>query len=187
MNPGEVDGPQITFKINPQKQEEAILWLVNNCEHDLTKYFVLKILFYAEKYHLNKYGRPVIGDELSAMFDGPVPSKTYDLIKDVLNDKVKKAFVIKSDQRTIEPLRSANKDYLSESDIEALKYGLDKCKNLSFIELKEMSHKEPDYLKAWNARGGKGSNPIDLKDSLDPKTQTQDSKIMVQFSNHIKV
>ena len=127
------------------------------------------MIFYAEKLHLNKYGRPVIGDELHAMKDGPVPSKTYDLIKNVIHKKTTKAFVIKSDQRTIEPLRKANKDYLSESDIEALKYGLDKCKNLSFPDLKEMSHKESDYLKAWESRGSKGSNQIDLNDSLNPQ------------------
>jgi len=178
---------EIKFKLNPQKRLEAILWLVNQGENKLTKYYILKMLYYAEKYHLNHYGRPVFGDELSAMHEGPMPSTTYDLFKRVIAGIVKTDFVFGSDDRTIHASRPANTDYLSATDIKALKYGLEKCSKLDYPQLKAMSHKEKDYLEAWNKRGSKGSHPIDLKDAIDTVNQTEDSKFLIQFSKYVKV
>lgn len=55
------------------------------------------------------------------------------------------------------------------------------------MKLKKMSHTETDYLKAWDSKGSKGSNDIDLNDTIDLKIQTEDSKFLTPFSRHIKV
>ena len=39
-----------------------------------------KILFYAEKEHINQYARPIIADTYIAMEWGPVPSTIRDMI-----------------------------------------------------------------------------------------------------------
>jgi uncharacterized phage-associated protein len=178
---------EIKFKLNTQKRLEAILWLVNQGDNKLTKYYLLKMIYYAEKYHLNHYGRPVIGDELSAMPKGPVPSHTYNLFKAVLDGSVQTDFIFKSDERTVHANRSADKEFLSKTDIKALEYGFNKCIKYDYPALQEMAHKENDYIKAWSERGLKDSNPIDLKDTIDPTTQTKDSKFLVHLSKYIKV
>lgn len=47
----------------------------------LTRHQALKLLYLADLLHLERYGRPITGDVYVAMDYGPVPSKTYDLIK----------------------------------------------------------------------------------------------------------
>ena len=43
---------------------------------------ILKLLFFAEVDHLNRYGRPIVGDRYYARQWGPVPETTYDLLKE---------------------------------------------------------------------------------------------------------
>jgi hypothetical protein len=55
----------IQFNMNTQKAIESVLWIIHNGESNM--YNIWKILFSAEKYHLNKYGRPITGDKYVAM------------------------------------------------------------------------------------------------------------------------
>jgi len=47
---------------------------------DLTKLKAAKLLFFADKAHLLKYGRPILGDRYVSMDHGPVPSAALDLM-----------------------------------------------------------------------------------------------------------
>lgn len=72
----------ILFKVNANKAIEVILWFCSqSANNKVNVYNVLKTIFYAEIDHLNKYGRPIIGDNYMAMDYGTVPSLIYDLIK----------------------------------------------------------------------------------------------------------
>ena len=44
-----------------------------------TGWKALKLVFFADRYHLRQYGRPVTNDEYMAMEFGPVPSGCKDL------------------------------------------------------------------------------------------------------------
>ena len=66
------------FSFDPEKGIEVLLYIA-----DKTKdiYKILKILYFADKLHLSKYGRFISGDYYIAMKHGPVPSRSYDIIK----------------------------------------------------------------------------------------------------------
>ena len=70
----------IRFEMNANKVIEVLTWLANE-QPGIGAFHVSKVLYYADKEHLNLYGRPVVGDTYIRMEFGPVPSKTYDLIK----------------------------------------------------------------------------------------------------------
>ena len=70
----------IRFEMNEDKAIEVLTWLANE-QPGIGAFHVSKVLYYADKEHLNRYGRPVLGDTYIRMEFGPVPSKTYDLIK----------------------------------------------------------------------------------------------------------
>ena len=70
----------IRFEMNENKVIEVLSWLANE-QPGIGAFHVSKVLYYADKEHLNLYGRPVLGDTYIRMEFGPVPSKTYDLIK----------------------------------------------------------------------------------------------------------
>ncbi|MDM8562335.1 DUF4065 domain-containing protein, partial [Candidatus Marithioploca araucensis] len=57
---------RIEFQFNAKKALEVILWLATK-EHNSGYHALLKTLFFAEEYHLNHYGRPIVGDVYLAM------------------------------------------------------------------------------------------------------------------------
>ena len=63
---------------NPEKSLQAVLYVANRLERkDFHKIF--KVLYFADREHLTKYGRPITGDTYVAMEYGPVPSMIYDI------------------------------------------------------------------------------------------------------------
>ena len=129
-------------KFDIEKTIEVILYIAQRCPD---MYTALKVLYFADKEHLAKYGRLISGDTYVAMSHGPVPSGAYDLVKYARKDGVlwtniplDKAFTVRGNN--IVPLREANTDYLSESDIESLNSAIEKYGTLSFSKLRQLSH-----------------------------------------------
>ena len=70
----------IRFKANERKVLEVILWLATALP-GIDKYRLLKVLFLADKQHLNSYGRPIAGEQYVAMKYGPVPETAYKILR----------------------------------------------------------------------------------------------------------
>jgi uncharacterized phage-associated protein len=101
---------------------------------DLTKLRAAKLLYFADKYHLTNYGRPIIGDFYVRMDHGPVPSQSLDLMNELVSPYVIRGAkrptlnamqqYLEVDSNGKQPKFVAKKkaDYsaLSESDVEAL-------------------------------------------------------------------
>ena len=124
----------------------AILYIAQNVERkDIHK--ICKILYFADREHLSKYGRSITGDVYIAMQFGPVPSNIEDIFKAVRGDsyfsdvaeEFKKFFTFQN-KYILKPVAEADMDYLSESEIECLDNAISKCKDKSFDELTQMSH-----------------------------------------------
>lgn len=141
--------PMPTKPHRPFDREKAIEVLKFIATHapkpDL--YWVLKILYQADKLHLQKYGRFICGDDYVAMKHGPVPSCTYDLLKEVrmynsmpeLHPAPEDIEIQDGGYRVV-PLRDPDMDLFSESDIECLIESIQIYGNMTFTELKEASH-----------------------------------------------
>ena len=72
--------PNTPFRFDQEKAIETIIYLsgyVDNPSH----LGICKLLYFADKTSLEKYGRFIFGDDYLAMKAGPVPSGAYDLIK----------------------------------------------------------------------------------------------------------
>jgi uncharacterized phage-associated protein len=140
--PAMVRGP-LTF--DAAKAIQAILYVAKRLRQPPDMYWVLKSLYFADKYHLHRYGRFVFGDRYVAMRHGPVPSGAYDLCKIARGEspllqypEVRRAFSM--DGNNITPLVDADMDAFSDSDLECLDDGVKECRDLSFGELKSKSH-----------------------------------------------
>ncbi len=132
----------VKHKFDAEKTIEVILYIAKRCPD---MYTALKILYFADKEHLTKYGRLISGDIYVAMNHGPVPSGAYDLVKYARENSVPwknisldKAFTVQGNN--IIPLREANTDYLSESDMERLNQAIEEYGHLSFSQLRQLSH-----------------------------------------------
>lgn len=153
MNIDEGQRP-IHFHVNPNKALEVVLWLANK-NQGLGYHAILKLIFFADKYHLNRFHRPIVGDHYVAMRYGPVASATYDILKmDPLaaemtgENPLPFEVLFHGNRPNVKPKRQANLDILSESDVKALEYSFATYGHMDFNELSRITHKDPAYAKA---------------------------------------
>jgi hypothetical protein len=116
----------IKFKPNIQKLIEVILYVVsNNPKHN--RLSLIKILFCADKCHLNLYGRPVTGDSYKRTKIGPVPKRVFHLISGNKNFLTKlniKEVPFLKTRSGLSATRDSNLNFLSKSDIEILDFAI---------------------------------------------------------------
>ena len=141
----------IKEQFDDKKALEVLLYIAENTT-DL--YHALKVLYFADKEHLGKYGRLICGDSYYAMRLGPVPSGVYDLFKCVRGDGycsieslAKEAFSVLQEYEIV-PHRAANREFLSDSDIECLNNSIKQYGTLSFQKLLHLSHEDEAFKKA---------------------------------------
>lgn len=71
---------RIRFKFSAEKTLAAIHWMLRQRD-GIDLHALLKACYFADKEHLNVYGRPVFGATYQAMKYGPVPLEIYQLAK----------------------------------------------------------------------------------------------------------
>src|SRR5258706_3597172 len=148
------------FTFDPEKAIEVILYISKQAPiPDIIH--VCKILYFADKFHLEEYGRFICGDAYIAMTNGPVPSGTYNLINTVrgasqspYSDHAQNSFAV--DKWTVCPLREVIEDLFSTSDIECLERAIVEYGDLDVGRLIDISHDA-----AYNAADINGEIPIE--------------------------
>lgn len=158
----------IQFQINERKAVEAVLWLIQKGETSM--YHIWKMLFEAEKYHLNKYERPITGDTYIAMEYGTVPKWLYmDACKQSNMDFVKSGNRLYAKRQPITNM-------LSESDIEALEIGYKKYAGLDFNKVKDINHEEAAWQKNKKKIGVLKYVDIPFEDIIEDSLLREDLK-----------
>ncbi|EJQ8147415.1 SocA family protein [Salmonella enterica subsp. enterica serovar Newport] len=158
------DKLMLNVRFNSEKALEAILYVASKAPiPDI--YHVLKVFYFADRYHLERFGRLITGDHYNAMKDGPVASNAYDLIKIARGDgrympngcdeaSVRKAFCVRGDE--IIPHRGFNRDFFSDSDLKCLDDAICVFGEKSFNEIRKISHDA-----AWEAADPNGEMSLE--------------------------
>jgi uncharacterized phage-associated protein len=154
---------KLKFRFNEEKAIETLVWLAHQWP-GITPFYVAKILFYADKDHFNRYGRPIVADTFIAMPYGPVPSTVYDFIRGNYllaeqPDALSEAVAVQGSH--VRAVRAPNLDVFSESDLECLRGALDRCRQVPFGQLSTMTHGE----RAW--REAPANGPMDYELFID--------------------
>ena len=156
----------LRFQFNEKKGVEALTYVASKWP-GLTAFFAAKVLFFAEKKHLNCYARPIVGDTFIAMPNGPVPSTLYDFIKGRLDqagdpDAVMAALSIERDPYPrVAAQREPDLEVLSPSDLECLDAAIAFCQGREFGALSNLTHQE----RAWLSAPANG--PMDYENMID--------------------
>src|SRR5712691_108968 len=149
-----------TFRPNKLKIIEAIVYLASKRPR-IDIFHVCKILFYAERDHLLRFGRPILGDAYYAMRDGPVPSFALDVAKRnsrVMSDELLRIVAQKlSSDDSDGYVRLTARDVFddasfSRTDVECLDAAIEKYADMPFLELWRIAHEETEWKK--NFRDG---------------------------------
>jgi uncharacterized phage-associated protein len=160
------------YNVNTRKALETILWFAQQ-RNPIDFYHILKVLFFADKKHLNEYGRPILGDTYDVYPHGPVARTVYSLLK--LADPLEAQFLaedarLKHDEYPfivtrrcwVSALRPPNLAWLSDSDIDALEWAFKEYGDKSFAELERLTHQE----RAWCIARERGTI-IEYEDMLE--------------------
>ena len=148
---------------------QALYYISKRYKDNATRYTnkmaALKLLFFAEKYHLQQYGRMITDDTFFAMKNGPVASAARDVLNfDNVNTNVgySRDFIDNVDKYFYKEVDNNNElDMLSETDIEALDFSISHFKHLDKRKLVEETHKYQEwkrYESLFNTDASKREN-----------------------------
>ncbi|NIM04675.1 MAG: DUF4065 domain-containing protein [Armatimonadetes bacterium] len=129
-------------EIDREKAIEVLLYITKKVPG---MYQALKVIYFADRFHLENYGRLIYGDRYIAMSHGPVPSVAYDIVKGAEGypgeaAKVQGSEYFSMSNYRISGRRQPNLDLLSQSDIEAIDLAIERYGKKTFAALKRASH-----------------------------------------------
>lgn len=134
------------MEFSAEKAVQTIMYIANKLGKRADMYRVLKAVYFADKQHLQKWGRLIYGDDYLAMNYGPVPINAYNMVRYVRDGRLRcEDHAIAQDAFRLEgyrivPYANADTDFFSQSELECLDKGIAECRNLSFNALKARSH-----------------------------------------------
>lgn len=164
----------LRFQFDEKKGVEALTYIASQWP-GVTFFFASKVLYFAEKMHLNRYARPIVADTFIAMPNGPVPSTLYDFIKGQLDfagdpEAIAEALdITHAPYPRVTARRAADLDALSESDVECLNEAVAFCRARSFGALSNLTHQERAWLEA------PANGPMDYEAMIDDDNPERES------------
>lgn len=119
---------------------------------ELNKMKALKLLFFADRYHLRKFGRPVSDCAYFAMKNGPVASEAKRIAEEssllpAVARGYARRYVRRKDNFRYSSVSEVDHAVLSKSDIEALDFAWKNFGHYSEFELVEITHQYPEWRR----------------------------------------
>jgi uncharacterized phage-associated protein len=158
----------VGFRFDEEKGKAAIVYLASRNLPELSKGKICKLIFLADKHHLVRFGRPVTGDRICAMPDGPVPSNILNILNAFLNDPSDPSLAPLNDAVSVNRIyrhphfHATNftlGEFLSESDLESLDAIVKAFGDWSFSRLRAITHEMTAYKNAREAENRIVNNP----------------------------
>ena len=137
-----------------------ILTIFSKNNQDLTKLRIGKLLYFIDKYHLQKYGNIVLNDRYFKLANGPVPTLTLDLLNEMFDperqyivddEKIDKKYLSEylkvAGKYRLKLLKESSFESLSLSELEIIKEVLGIYGHMDTGEIVKESHKDATWLK----------------------------------------
>jgi uncharacterized phage-associated protein len=145
------DIAMIEFRFRPEKFASAVAYMAKS-RPGLTKKQICKLMYFADKEHLLRYGRTITGDVYHALPQGHVPSKGLNAINGRVDrvgaeavDQVKRYGHLEGWKFILE--KDPDMRVFSKSDIVVLDDVISRLGHLSAFKLERASHNEPSWKK----------------------------------------
>jgi uncharacterized phage-associated protein len=166
--------PFMPFSFSHRKATQALNFLARQAGGSINKMKALKLVYFADRYHLRRFARPIIGDEYLAMNYGPVPSGTKDLaeMSDFLGEEeasYAKAFLRPVDRFTFGSEQPVVETVFSQSDRKALAWAWQRFGMEDGFTLAKLTHLYPEWKRHEASLNAKLTTraPMNYRDFLD--------------------
>ncbi len=119
----------------------------------LNKMKALKLVYFADRQHLRKYGRPVTNDTYFAMKFGPVASACLNLLNEKEEftapeeNEYRSQFLCRDGDYDFSSISAVDTRVLSRSDVEALEFAWENYRHLDQFQLADETHRFPEWLQ----------------------------------------
>jgi len=136
-----------------KKATQALNLLARKKDGKINKMKAIKLIFLADRLHLRKYGRPIVGDIYWAMKLGPVGSLTKNVAelssmpKDALAYAKKYIKPADKKKQTFISIKQEDLSVFSKTDLECIEAVYDKFSDKDQFGLAEITHKYPEWIK----------------------------------------
>ena len=112
----------------------------------------IKLLYFADRFHLRKYGRFITNDNYYAMEYGPVGQVAKDVAEesaflDSKDREYSEKYIKRVDQNNFRVVGDIDEDVFSQSDIEGLDFSLAHFLKFGPFDLANLSHAYPEWNK----------------------------------------
>ena len=137
--------PNIIFPFNEVKTSAVAEAILRRLGGKTNYMYLLKLVYFADRYHLRKDLRPATSDRYFAMKRGAVASYLYDVCK---GDRYSDIFVpLENYQVALRNDTDRYEDELSNSDIESIKFSLSNFAEFGEFNLSIITHAYPEWKK----------------------------------------
>lgn len=159
-----------------RKATQALNFFARQTGCRINKLKALKLIFFADRYHLRKYGRPITGDRYFAMNYGPVPSASKDLAEmsgflGTAERTCSGQFLrpAPGDPHAFESVAEVDPMVFSDSDEEALRFAWKHFGDADAFQLADLTHEYPEWKRHETALlGGEATRlAMSYEDFLD--------------------
>jgi uncharacterized phage-associated protein len=142
----------MSLSLAHRKATQALNFMARQSGGRINKLKALKLVFFADRYHLRKFGRPVSECAYYAMTHGPVASEAKHLAED--DDSLPaparsyaRKFLEKKSNHEYASVADVDKAVFSESDMEALTFAWENFGYLSQFQIRDLTHRYPEWKR----------------------------------------
>ncbi len=140
------------FSFSHRKATQALNYFARQDGNRINKLKALKLIYFADRHHLRRYGRPITNDHYLAMNFGPVASSCKDLaeMSDFLGDHEKEyaeQFLSPETNRHYRSTADVDADVLSETDLESLRFAWEQYGEMDRFALADLTHQFPEWKR----------------------------------------
>jgi uncharacterized phage-associated protein len=151
---------------DPLKAVQAAAVLLREEEGKMSRLRLLNLLYIADRESIAETLRPITGDDISAMDHGPVPSKTYHLIRrrSGPSTQIWDEFIAQQGDRDHVLIKDPGDGCLSAYEIMKLRGVCAMRRGMKDYEIADETHKFPEWIRNQPPEGS--SQRISLHDIL---------------------
>ena len=159
----------MSLSIAHRKAAQALNYFARQDGGSINKLKALKLLFFADRYHLRKFGRPVSECAYFAMKHGPVASEAKHIAEEAGQLPPKalayaRKFVRKKDDYDCATVADVDPSVLSASDREALDFAWRNFGRFSQFQLRDITHHYPEWKRHADKLANTKRVPMDYTD-----------------------
>jgi len=167
---------KINFNFDHKKAAQALNYFANKNGGKINKLKALKLIYFADRYHLRKYGRLITNDIYFAMQLGPVASSTKDIVEgseflDTSEKEYAKCYFSLKPKYLLVSNKPVDLDVFSDSDIEALNFAWERFGHIEKFKLADLTHKYPEWKRTEKSLRLSPRIQMDLLDFFDDPTE----------------